>query len=164
MKKIVCLFLIQFALQSSIMAQQSSYKITHIHDFFSIEETNEIQSSDFILTLPHCECYSMELYGDKIILGTESYQDFALNKEKLITKYQKKVYSYGCGDSTVSYEIEGNKPEKVLFYFYRTAISGPIPTGNFALTDGSYTLLIYNNDRFETALNIDIKDNIIKKL
>ena len=59
----------------------------------------------------------MELYGDQIILGTESYQDFALNKEQLISKYQKKVSGYGCNDSTVSYEIEGNKPEKVLFYF-----------------------------------------------
>jgi hypothetical protein len=162
MKKIACLFLI-LVLQNSLMAQQSSYKITHIRSFFSIEETTEIQASDFILTLPHCDCYSMELYGDQIILGTESYQDFALNKEQLISKYQKKVSGYGCNDSTVSYEIEGNKPEKVLFYFYRTTISGPIPTGNFALTDGSYTLLIYNNDRFETALNIDIKGNIIKK-
>lgn len=162
MKKIVCLFLI-LVLQNNIMAQQSSYKITHIHDFFSIEETTKIQSSDFILTLPHCDCYSMELYGDKTILGTETYQDFALNKEQLIEKYQKKVYRYGCNDSTVSYEIEGTKPEKVLFYFYRSTISGPIPTGNFALTDGSYTLLIYNNELFETALNIDIKGNIITK-
>ena len=163
MKKVVCLFLIQLALQSSIMAQQSSYKITHIGSFFSIEETTTIQSSDFIITLPHCECYSMELFGDQTILGTERYQDFAINKEQLIKKYQKKVNSYGFLDSTVSYEIEGTKPEKVLFYFYKSTISGPIPTGNYALTDGSYTLLIYNNDLFETALNIDIKGNIIIK-
>jgi hypothetical protein len=162
MKKVVCLFLL-LALQNSLIAQKSSYKISHIHGFFSIEETTEIQHSDFILTLPHCECYSMELYGDQIILGTERYQDFALNKEELIKKYQKKVYGYGFADSTVSYEIEGTKPEKVLFYFYKSTISGPIPTGNFALEDGSYTLLIYNNELFETALNIDIKDNIIKK-
>lgn len=163
MKKVVCLFLIQLALQSRMMAQQSSYKITHIHDFFSIEETTDIQSCDFILTLPHCDCYSMELYGDQIILGTERYPDFALNKEQLIKKYQKKVYGYGFADSTVSYEIEGTKPEKVLFYFYKSTISGPIPTGNFALRDGSYTLLIYNNELFETALNIDIKGNTITK-
>jgi hypothetical protein len=162
MKKAVCLFLM-LALQNSLMAQQSSYKITHIRSFFSIEETTEVQPSDFILTLPHCECYSMELYGDQIILGTERYQDFALNKEELIKKYQKKVYSYGFADSTVSYEIEGTKPEKVLFYFYKSTISGPIPTGNFALEDGSYTLLIYNNELFETAINIDIKDNTITK-
>jgi hypothetical protein len=162
MKKVVCLFLM-LGLQNSLIAQQSSYKITHVQGFFSIEETTEIQSSDFILTLPHCECYSMELYGDQIILGTEKYQDFALNKEELIKKYQKKVYSYGFADSTVSYEIEGTKPEKVLFYFYKSTISGPIPTGNFALEDGSYTLLIYNNELFETAVNIDIKDNIITK-
>ena len=162
MKKIVCLFLM-LVLQNSLMAQQSSYKITHIHDFFSIEETTKIQSSDFIFTLPHCDCYSMELYSDKTILGTERYPDFAINREQLITKYQKKVYSYGYNDSTVSYEIEGTKPEKVVFYFYKSTISGPIPTGNFALTDGSYTLLIYNNIRFETALNIDIKGNIITK-
>jgi hypothetical protein len=106
----------------------------------------------------------MEVYGDKVILGIEKYQDFVANQEQMNKKYQKKVNRYGCFDSSVSYEIVGEHPEKVLFYFYRTTISGPIPTGNYALTDGIYTLLIYNNEQFETAVTIAIKDNTITKI
>ncbi len=106
----------------------------------------------------------MEVYGDKIILGTERYHDFFANQEQMNKKYQKKVNAYGCFDSSVSSEIIGEHPEKVLFYFYRTTISGPIPTGNYALTDGIYTLLIYNNEQFETSVIIAIKDNTITKI
>jgi len=158
------LIILVFGFSNSIMAQQSTYKIAHFHGFFSIEETSLIEATDLILTLSNCGCYSMEVYGDKVILGIEKYQDLVANQEQMNKKYQKKVDSYGYFDSTFSYEIEGEHPEKVLFYFYRTTISGPIPTGNFALTDGIYTLLIYNNEQFETSMTIAIKDNTITKI
>ena len=158
------LIILVFGFSNSIMAQQSTYKIAHFHGFFSIEETSLIEATDLLLTLSNCGCYSMEVYGDKIILGTERYQDFFANQEQMNKKYQKKVNGYGCYDSSVSYEIVSEHPEKVLFYFYRTTISGPIPTGNFALTDGIYTLLIYNNEQFETSMTIAIKDNTITKI
>lgn len=156
--------LLIFGFYNSIIAQQTSYKIAHFHSFFSIEETSKIETTDLLLTLPNCGCYSMEVYGDKTILGTERYLDFVSNQEQMIKKYQKKVSTYGFNDSSVSYEIVGEYPDKVVLYFYKTTISGPIPTGNYALTNGIYTLLIYNNEQFETSLTIAIKDNTITKI
>jgi hypothetical protein len=158
------LIILVFGFSNSIMAQLTTFKVAHFQGYFSIEETSLIEATDLLLTLSNCGCYSMEVYGDKILLGTERYQDFFANQEQMNKKYQKKVNGYGCYDSSVSYEIVGEHPEKVLFYFYRTTISGPIPTGNFALTDGIYTLLIYNNEQFETSMTIAIKDNTITKI
>lgn len=158
------LIILIFGFSNPIMAQLTSFKVGHFKGFFSIEETSLIEATDLILTLSNCGCYSMEVIGDKIILGTERYHDFFANQEQMNKKYQKKVNAYGCFDSSVSYEIVGEHPEKVLFYFYRTTISGPIPTGNYALTDGIYTLLIYNNEQFETSVIIAIKDNTITKI
>ena len=158
------LIILIFGFSNPIMAQLTSFKVGHFKGFFSIEETSLIEATDLILTLSNCGCYSMEVYGDKVILGSERYQDFFANQEQMNKKYQKKVNRYGCYDSSVSYEIVGEHPEKVLFYFYRTTISGPIPTGNYALTDGIYTLLIYNNEQFETSVIIAIKDNTITKI
>ena len=146
------------------MAQLTSFKVAHFQGFFSIEETSLVEATDLILTLSNCGCYSMEVYGEKVILGIEKYQDFVANQEQMNKKYQKKVSSYGYFDSTFSCEIEGEHPEKVLFYFYKTTISGPIPTGNYALKDGIYTLLIYNSEQFETSMTIAIKDNTITKI
>ena len=85
------LIILIFGFSNPIMAQLTSFKVAHFQGFFSIEETSLIEATDLILTLSNCGCYSMEVYGDKVILGIEKYQDFVANQEQMNKKYQKKI-------------------------------------------------------------------------
>jgi hypothetical protein len=162
--KFCLFFLLQLASINVVNAQRHSYRVASHQGFFSIEETRNMVSADLLLSLQLCDCYTMELYGDKRILGTESFQDFTINRDKLIQKYKDKFDYYRYYDSSVCYEMETNNPMKVIFFFYKSIISGSIPTGKYAIDDGIYNLIIYKNELYETALTIAVKGNTITKL
>lgn len=149
---------------NNLEAQQMTYVMSYSKGFFAIESTNNINTSDLSFLLPPCDCYSMQVLGDKIILGTENYEDFIANQKTLITKYQEKLYNIGKYDTTVLYQINKIDPSKVDFYYYKTAISGTIPTGKFALSEGYYTVGIFKNELLEKEITIAIKNNTITKL
>jgi hypothetical protein len=145
-------------------AQKMTYVMSYSHGFFSIEPTNSKNPNGISIYLKPCDCYSMQVFGDKIILGTEKYQDFIANQKTFITKYQEKVNSLGYYDSTVAFKIDKTEPSKVVFYYYKTAISGTIPTGKFALSEGYYNVEIFENEFLRKKFTISIKNNTITKL
>jgi hypothetical protein len=151
-------------IQNRLIGQQLTYAMSYSKGFFSIESATSKNSKDIAIYLESCDCYSMQVVGDKVILGTENHEDFIANKQLFITKYQEKVNKLGNYDTTVSYEIDKRNSGNVIFYFYKTAISGSIPTGKFALSEGYYTVEIFKNDLVASSIAISIKNNIITKL
>jgi hypothetical protein len=138
-------------IQNRLIGQQVTYAMSYSKGFFSIY-------------LESCDCYSMQVVGDKVILGTENHEDFIANKKLLITKYQEKVNKLGKYDTTVGYEIDKRNSGDVIFYFYKTGISGSIPTGKFALSEGYYTVEIFKKNLLASSIANSIKNNIITKL
>jgi hypothetical protein len=106
----------------------------------------------------------MQVLGDKIILGTEKYQDFLDNQNVLLTKYQEMLTIQGKYDTIIAYQIKKTDPSKVDFYYYKTAVSGTIPTGKFALSEGYYNVEIFENEFLRKEITISIKNNTITKL
>ena len=162
--QILMFILMMLGIQNRLIGQQVTYAMSYSKGFFSIDLANSKNSEYIAIYLEACDCYSMQVLGDKIILGTEEYQDFIANQKTFITKYQEKVYSLGNYDTTVAYQIDKKEPSKVVFYYNKTVISGTIPTGNFALSQGYYTVEIFQNEHLEKEVAISIKDNTITKL
>ena len=150
--------------RNSLVAQQMTYAMTFNQGYFSIEPTSSKKTKAITIYLPACDCYAMQVSGDKVILGTEKYQDFIANENLLLTKYQGKLINQGKYDTTITYEINKIDQSKVDFYYYKTAISGTIPTGKFALSEGCYTVEIFKNELLEKEITISIKNNTITKL
>ena len=65
-----------------------------------------------------------------------------------------------------TFEIKWTKisPSKVDFYYFETIISGTIPTGKFALSEGYYNVEIFENEFLRKKITISIKNNTITKL
>jgi len=162
--QILMFILMMLGIQNRLIGQQVTYAMSYSKGFFSIDLANSKNSEDIAIYLEACDCYSMQVLGDKIILGTEEYQDFIANQKTFITKYQQKVYSLGNYDTTVAYQIDKKEPSKVIFYYNKTVISGTIPTGKFALSEGYYTVEIFQNEHLEKEVAISIKNNTITKL
>ena len=145
-------------------AQKMTYVMSYSHGFFSIEPTNSKNPNGISIYLKPCDCYTMQVLGDKIILGTEKYQDFLDNQNVLLTKYQEMLTIQGKYDTIIAYQIKKTDPSKVDFYYYKTAVSGTIPTGKFALSEGYYNVEIFENEFLRKEITISIKNNTITKL
>jgi hypothetical protein len=149
---------------NNLKAQQMTYAISYSKGFFAIESTNNVNTSDLSFLLPTCDCYAMQVLGDKIIIGTEKFQDFIVNQNVLLTKYQEMVTNEGKYDTTITYQINKTDPSKVDFYYYKTTISGTIPTGKFALSEGYYIVEIFKNKLLVKEFTISIQNSVITKL
>lgn len=162
--KIQLLILCLLGVQNCIIAQHMTFRMTYSHGFFSIDSIKKAKASDVSISLPICNCYSMQVLGRKKVLGIEKYQDFIDNQNVVITKYQEKVYALGNYDTTVMYQIDKMEPSKIIFFYYETALAGNIPTGKFALSPGVYTVEIFKHELLEKEVAISIKNNTITKL
>ncbi len=162
--KILMFIVMTVGTLNNLEAQQMTYVMSYSKGFFAIESTNNVNTSDLSFVLPPCDCYSMQVLGDKIIVGTENYEDFVANQNVLLTKYQEMVTNQGKYDTIVAYQINKMEPSKVDFYYYKITISGTIPSGKFALSDGYYTVEILKNELLEKEITIAIKNNTITKL
>ena len=162
--KIQVLIYFIVGIQNCLIAQHLTYTMRYTHGFFSIDSTKNVKASDVSISLPTCACYSMQVLGGKITLGIEKYQDFLDNQNAVIAKYQEKVYALGYYDATVVYQIDKMEPSKIIFFYYETSISGNIPTGKFALSQGFYTVKIFKHELLEKEVAISIKNNTITKL
>lgn len=162
--KILMFIVMTVGTLNNLEAQQMTYVMSYSKGFFAIESINNANTSDLSFLLPQCDCYSMQVFGDKIIVGTENYEDFVANQNVLLTKYQEMVTNQGKYDTIVAYQINKMEPSKVDFYYYKITISGTIPSGKFALSDGYYTVEILKNELLEKEITIAIKNNTITKL
>ena len=162
--KIQTLILLLIGIQNCLIAQSMTYTMRYSHGFFSIDSTKNAKASDVSISLPTCSCYSMQLAGGKIILGIEKYQDSIDNQNAVVAKYQEKVYALGYYDTTVAYKIDKIEPSEIIFFYYVTFISGNIPTGKFALSQGFYTVKIFKHELLEKEVAISVKKNTITKL
>lgn len=149
---------------NNLEAQQMTYIMSYSHGFFSIEPINSLNPNGISIYLKPCECYSMQVLGDKIIVGTEKHQDFLDNQNLLLIKYEEMLTNKGKYDTKLAHKINKIDPSKVDFYYFGTIISGTIPTGKFALPEGYYTVEIFENEFLRKEITISIKNNTITKL
>ncbi len=162
--RIIMFVLMTVGTLNNLVAQQMTYVMSYSYGFFSIEPTNSKNPNGISIYLKPCDCYTMQVLGDKIILGTEKYQDFLDNQNVLLTKYQEMLTIQGKYDTIIAYQIKKTDPSKVDFYYYKTAVSGTIPTGKFALSEGYYNVEIFENEFLRKEITISIKNNTITKL
>ena len=162
--RIIVYVLMTVGTLNNLEAQKMTYVMSYSHGFFSIEPTNSKNPNGISIYLKPCDCYTMQVLGDKIIVGTEIHQDFIDNQKLLLNKYEEMLTNQGKYDATIGHQINKIDPSKVDFYYYKTAISGTIPTGKFALSEGYYTVEIFDNEFLRKEITISIKNNTITKL
>lgn len=162
--RIIVYVLMTVGTLNNLEAQKMTYVMSYSHGFFSIEPTNSKNPNGISIYLKPCDCYTMQVLGDKIIVGTEKHKDFLDNQNLLFTKYEEMLTNQGKYDTTIAHQINKMDTSKVDFYYFETIISGTIPTGKFALSEGYYNVEIFENEFLRKKITISIKNNTITKL
>ena len=116
-------------------------------------------------------CY---IYGDRIIVGIENFENIAQYKaieENLLVKYTKKLCQRltgtdeASGDTEISYEISNSEMFnyfRVVYYYYDSMMStNSLETSWNYISDGEHTIVIVANGEVTFQKKIKLQDGLL---
>jgi len=167
MKKTIILFLL--ILITSVSIAQNNYTII-FNNGMTVKQG--FVDGGIQVTLP--ENYRCFIYGDRIIVGVEKFDNIDQYKaieKQLVKKYTKKLCQRitgteeASGDTELSYEVSNSEMFdycRIVYFYYDSMMStNSLESSWNYLSDGEHTILIVANGEVTFQKKIKLQDGLL---
>lgn len=149
------------------------FSIQFINDSFIVNKVEDKSNPKLVYFDAPLNYDTIEIESPKTYLGQVTREEFSLNKEALLQKYESRIVGY---DGTHLYYEYSNSEwnDCVRFYYHKSTEIETLPgrkvdswsftNDNVKKEDGLYNVIIHNNSDIYTSFYIYLKNKAITKI